>query len=89
MRKTIARFVEWLLELLLPAPGRHRAVGIRPGVRCADTPTVRLAGVPLAHVWLPHGGDVPGTGLVRSHVVAHERERQRGAVGYGVKAVAT
>jgi hypothetical protein len=89
MRKTTARFVEWLLRLLLPAPGRHRAVGIRPGVRRRDTPTVRLARVPLAHVWVPHGPDVPGTGLVRLYVVAHERQRQRGAVGCGVKAVAT
>lgn len=87
MRKTTARFVEWLLRLLLPAPGRHRAVGIRPDVRHPDAPMVRLARDPLAHAWVPDGPDVAGTGLVRPYVVAHER--QRGAVGCGVKAVAT
>lgn len=89
MRKSTARFAEWLLRLLLPASGRHRAAEIRPGVPCADTPTVRLMCAPLAHTWVPHGGDVPGTGLVRSHVIAHEREQHRGAVGRGVTAVAT
>lgn len=88
MTKTIARFVEWLLELVLPAPGRHRAAEIRRHIRCTDAPTVRLAGVPLAHAWLPHGADVPGTGLVRPYVVAHE-QRRREAVGLGVKAAAT
>lgn len=81
MRKSTARFVEWLLRLLLPASGRHRVAGIRPGIRCVDTATVRLARVPLAHAWVPHGGDVPGTGLVRPYVVAHEWERQRGPLG--------
>lgn len=89
MRKTTARFVEWLLELLLPAPGRHRAVGIRPDVRRPDTPTARLARVPLAHVWLPDGPDVSETGLVRPYVLAHERQRRSGAIGHRAKAVAT
>lgn len=88
MRENTARFVEWLLRLLLPAPGRHRAAGIRPHVRRPDMPTVRLARVPLAYTWVPDGPDVPGTGLVRPYVVAHERQRRRGAVGCGVKAVA-
>lgn len=86
MRKTTARFVEWLLRLLLPASGRHRVAGIRPGFRCVDAPTLRLARVPLAHAWAPHGADVPGTGLVRPYVVAHER--QCGTAAHGVKAVA-
>ncbi|WP_167501529.1 MULTISPECIES: hypothetical protein [Streptomyces] len=30
MQESIARLVEWLLRLVLPAPGRHRAVGTRP-----------------------------------------------------------
>lgn len=89
MRKTTARIAEWLLQLVLPAPGWHRAVGVRPDVRGLDTPTVRLSRVPLAHVWLPRGADVPGTGLVRPHVVAHERQWRGGAVGCRAKAVAT
>lgn len=88
MRKTTARFVEWLLQLLLPASGRHRVAEIRPGFRCVDAPALRLARAPLAHAWAPHGADAPDTGLFRPYVVAHERERRRGAVGHGVKAVA-
>ncbi|WP_171072648.1 hypothetical protein [Streptomyces sp. DASNCL29] len=30
MQERIARLVEWLLRLVLPAPCRHRAVGARP-----------------------------------------------------------
>ncbi|MCG0287294.1 hypothetical protein [Streptomyces sp. PSAA01] len=31
MQERIARLMEWLLRLVLPAPGRHRAVETRPG----------------------------------------------------------
>ncbi|WP_158897315.1 hypothetical protein [Streptomyces hygroscopicus] len=86
MQESIARLVEWLLRLVLPAPGRHRAIGPRPAVACADTPTVRMARVPVAHVWVPRGEDGAGTGLVRPYVVAHER--QCGTAVHGVKAVA-
>lgn len=86
MQEGIARLVEWLLRLVLPAPGRHRAVGLRSDMACRDTPTVRLARVPVPHVWVPYGGDVAGTGLVRPYVVAHER--QSGTAVRGVKAVA-
>ncbi len=73
MQERIARLVEWLLRLVLPAPGRHRAVAPLPTMRCMDAPTVRLACVPVAHVWLPQSRDVVDTGLVRPYVVAHER----------------
>ncbi len=86
MLKSTARSVEWLLRMLLPPSGRHRVADIRPST---DTPTVRLARAPLAYAWMPQGEDVPGTGLVRPYVIAHEREQHRGAVGRGVKAVAT
>lgn len=88
MRKNTARLVGWVLQQALPARGRHRADEIQPGVRCADTPTVRMARVPLAHSWMPHGRDVPGTGLVRLYVVAHEQQSRRGVVGSSARAVA-
>ncbi|MFJ1997143.1 hypothetical protein [Streptomyces asiaticus] len=34
MQERIARLVEWLLRLVLPAPCRHRAVGARPVLAC-------------------------------------------------------
>ncbi|MGW7687305.1 hypothetical protein ACWGMA_00145 [Streptomyces asiaticus] len=32
MQEGIARLVEWLLRLVLPAPGRHRAVETQPAM---------------------------------------------------------
>lgn len=84
MQERIGRLVEWLLRLVLPAPGRHRAVVPPPAMRCMDAPTVRLARVPVAHVWLPQGRDIVDTGLVRPYVVDHER--RHGA--HSVQAVA-
>lgn len=40
MRKATARFVEWLLRLLVPVLGRHQDADVGQGVQCVGTPTV-------------------------------------------------
>jgi hypothetical protein len=61
----ISQTLKWLLQLLLPAPGRHRAaVAQRPATAPhADKPALRPS--PL---WRE-------IGLVRPHLVAHERRQ--------------
>lgn len=76
MQERIAGLMEWLLGVLLPAPGRHRAIAPLPALRCMDAPTVRLARVPVAYVWLPHGRGATDTGLVPPYVVAHDRQHE-------------
>ncbi|MBO8195827.1 hypothetical protein ITI46_29880 [Streptomyces oryzae] len=84
MANLIPQFVRWLLQLLLPAPGRHRSAEIQP---CADTPMVRPSPALLARAWVSRGVEVPKFDLVRPYVVAHERERQREAIGGSLEAV--
>lgn len=68
MPHCIARLFEPLLRLLLPAPGRHRAVNTRPAASRVDALTEYLPRVPVLR-----GED---TVMVRPYLVAHER-RQR------------
>lgn len=71
MRNHIGRIFEWLLNLLLPAPGHHRAAGNNPARGCMDTPTMSLPRIPDPYVWPSiRGEDVR---LVRPYIVAHER----------------
>ncbi|MCZ1006100.1 hypothetical protein [Streptomyces lydicus] len=79
MRNHIARLFEWLLTVLLPAPGHHRAVGTSQVVGCVDTPTIRfrVPRVPDPYLWGPiRGEDVQ---LVRPYLVTHEQQTQRRA----------
>ncbi|MFE2092881.1 hypothetical protein ACWD4L_34450 [Streptomyces sp. NPDC002596] len=64
MRNHIGRIFVFLLNLLLPAPGHHRAAGYNPAQGCMDTPAIR-------------GEDVR---LVRPYIVAHERRTRSGPV---------
>lgn len=71
MRNHIGRIFELLLNLLLPAPGHHRAAGNNPAGGCSDTPTMSLLRIPDPYVWPTiRGEDVR---LVRPYIVAHER----------------
>jgi hypothetical protein len=66
MSQGIARFVESLLRLLLPASGRRRSPESSPARQ--DTVTVRPPRVPALR-----GEDI---GLVRPYLVAHERRQE-------------
>lgn len=66
MSQGISRFVESLLRLLLPAPGRHRST--EPTPASATPPPARLPRVPVLR-----GEDI---GLVRPYLVAHERRQE-------------
>ncbi|MFF5567160.1 hypothetical protein ACFY7Z_22445 [Streptomyces sp. NPDC012623] len=71
MRNPIGRIFEWLLRLLLPAPGHHRAAETSPLTHCVSTPATDSPRVLDPYVWPAiHGEDVR---LVRPYVVAHER----------------
>ncbi|WKX71391.1 hypothetical protein [Streptomyces sp. XD-27] len=70
MEETIARIVEWLLRLLLPAPGRHRAAHPSSTTSLQGAPTVNLPPAPAATAPAVHAEDVA---LVRPYLVAHER----------------
>ncbi|CAL2056571.1 MULTISPECIES: hypothetical protein [Streptomyces] len=66
MGQGIARFIESLLRLLLPASGRRRSCG--PSLARQDTVAVGLPLVPVLR-----GEDI---GLVRPYLVAHERRQE-------------
>jgi hypothetical protein len=66
----IARFLELLLRLLLPARGCHRGA-VRPPVVGPDTPTLPLPRV--RRVPLLRGEDVA---MVRPYLVAYEQEQK-------------
>ncbi len=66
MSQGIARFVESLLRLLLPASGRHRSS--EPPRAMHDAVPVRPPSVPALR-----GEDI---GLVRPYLVAHERRQE-------------
>lgn len=79
MRNHIGRFFELLLNLLLPAAGRHRTAGTSPVAGWADNATMplRVPRVPDPYIWGPiRGEDVQ---LVRPYLAAHEQQVQRRA----------
>lgn len=73
MRDCIARTFEWLLRLLLPAPGRHRAPHVRAAEYGQDAPRRSVPSAPRLSVAPLNGEDIV---TVRPYVAAHER-RQR------------
>ncbi|MGY5128934.1 hypothetical protein [Streptomyces nigrescens] len=77
MRNHIGRVFEWLLNLLLPAPGQHRAAGASRVTVWGDAQTVRLR---PPRVRSPYAGS-PIRGedarLVRPYLVAHEQRMKR------------
>ncbi|MEU8786510.1 hypothetical protein [Streptomyces sp. NPDC048637] len=77
MRNHIGRVFERLLNLLLPAPGQHRAAGTsRVAVR-VDAQTVHLR---LPRARAPYAGSLirgEDARLVRPYLVAHEQRMKR------------
>lgn len=80
MRDCIARTFEWLLRLLFPAPGRHRAPHADAAMPSQDTPTRSLPRGPRVSVRAPLNGE--DVGLVRPYVAAHERRVELRRQGY-------
>ncbi|MFI2184830.1 hypothetical protein [Streptomyces sioyaensis] len=76
MAKTIARIFESLLQLLLPARGRHRPSGSLPTVRSEGFPTLTLARVPVQSERLLRGED---SALIRPYALTPEERQKRRA----------
>lgn len=72
MRKSTAHIVEYLLQLLLPAPGRHRVATPRPIAECQDELTMRIPRVPALDQARLNGAEIR---IVRPYVLAHEQAR--------------
>ncbi|MBT2396543.1 hypothetical protein [Streptomyces sp. ISL-100] len=71
MPHCIAHIFEPLWRLAWPAEGRHRRADRRSSAASTGTPTARLPHVPMP----PLRGE--GIGIVRPHLVAHERQEAR------------
>lgn len=73
MRNCIGRVFKPLVRVLRPGRGRHRTVGTRQPVDCADAPTLQLPRVrQMSRKPVLRGEDVQ---LVRPYLVAHERRK--------------
>ncbi|GAA3636406.1 hypothetical protein GCM10022420_006920 [Streptomyces iranensis] len=73
MRNCIGRVFEPLVRVLRPGRGRHRTVGTRQPVDCADAPTLQLPRVhKMSRKPVLRSEDVQ---LVRPYLVAHERRK--------------
>lgn len=80
MRDCIARTFEWLLRLLFPAPGRHRAPHMSGAAPSQDTPTRPLPRVRRVSERAPLNGE--DIAAVRPYVAAHERLVELRRQGY-------
>lgn len=74
MRKLSAWIFELLLQLALPARGRHRSDGSLHTARCDDTGPLVIPPVPVGRPGLLRGEDVA---LIRPYLLTPEERQER------------